>query len=100
MPAIWVAGISPPQERPLSQSTFLKAAVPDRPTFETWLEFWFLLGAHGGMSDVSVILQALSNMPDWVRQDLAAKDAAVRQRAEETLAAIIAAAVNTKQKDA
>jgi hypothetical protein len=34
-------------------------------------------------------------MSDWVRQDLASKDATVRQRAEETLAAIIAAAVGS-----
>jgi hypothetical protein len=35
-------------------------------------------------------------MSDWVRQDLAST---VRQRAEETLAAIIAAAVDSEQNE-
>lgn len=39
------------------------------------------------------ILAALVRMPDWLRRDLSSKDDANRQRAEEALSAIIAAAV-------
>jgi hypothetical protein len=42
------------------------------------------------------IRAALARAPVWVRVDLAAKDDAVKERAEETLAAMIAAALETK----
>ncbi len=41
----------------------------------------------------SVILAAVERAPDWVRRDLVAKDEASRQRAEESLAAIVASAL-------
>ena len=34
-----------------------------------------------------VLLKAVARLPDWMRHDLAAKDAALRTRAEEALAA-------------
>ena len=40
------------------------------------------------MSDT--ILRILERTPQWIRHDLLATDAAVRQRAEETLAIMIA----------
>lgn len=36
---------------------------------------------------------AVQHMPEWVRHDLASKEPLVRERAEETLAAIIIAAL-------
>ena len=39
------------------------------------------------------ILAAVERTPDWVRRDLAGKDEAGRGRAEESLAAIIANAL-------
>jgi hypothetical protein len=41
----------------------------------------------------ATITKVIENAPDWLRQDLALKDAAFRTRAEETLAAMIAAAL-------
>ena len=41
----------------------------------------------------ATIAAALEHMPEWVRHDLASKDARIRVRAQETLAAIIAAAL-------
>ena len=41
------------------------------------------------------ILHAIEHAPDWLRQDLISKDPQVRIRAEETLAAMIAAALRT-----
>lgn len=35
------------------------------------------------------VLAALQRVPDWLRRDMAASDVAVRERAEEALAAII-----------
>jgi hypothetical protein len=40
-----------------------------------------------------VIATVLGRAPEWVRGDLASRDEAVRRRAEETLAAMIAAAL-------
>ncbi|WP_335325309.1 DUF6771 family protein [Rhizorhabdus wittichii] len=37
--------------------------------------------------------KVVEHAPSWLRQDLASKDAAVRVRAEDTLAAMIAAAL-------
>ncbi len=46
-------------------------------------------------SDLTKIIEAaLARAPDWVRQDLTAKDPRVRARAEGTLAAMIAAALD------
>ncbi len=41
----------------------------------------------------ATITDSLSRMPDWIRHDLAIRDPAMRLRAEETLAAMIAAAI-------
>jgi len=40
-----------------------------------------------------IVSERLARVPAWVRSELSAKDAAVRERAEETLAALIAAAL-------
>ena len=40
------------------------------------------------------ITAVLARAPDWLRNDLAARDATMRERAEETLAAMIAAALD------
>jgi hypothetical protein len=40
-----------------------------------------------------IVLMVLVRAPEWVRHDLAAKDAAIRARAEEALAAMIANAL-------
>jgi bifunctional ADP-heptose synthase (sugar kinase/adenylyltransferase) len=42
----------------------------------------------------STVLRVIERAPQWVRHDLESKDAALRVRAEETLAAMIAAALN------
>ena len=39
------------------------------------------------------VLAALVRLPDWMRRDLSSKDAATRQRAEESIAATIASAL-------
>jgi hypothetical protein len=39
------------------------------------------------------IAKVVEHAPGWLRQDLASKDSAVRTRAEDTLAAMIAAAL-------
>jgi hypothetical protein len=41
----------------------------------------------------SIILGVVERAPQWVRRDLEAKDAGVRARAEETLAAMITSAL-------
>lgn len=41
----------------------------------------------------SLILAAIERAPQWVRHDLGSKDQAVRCRAEETLAAMVANAL-------
>lgn len=45
------------------------------------------------------ILRVVERAPEWMRRDLDSKDAVVRIRAEEALAAMIADALN-KQNDA
>lgn len=40
-----------------------------------------------------IIAATVARMPEWIRHDLVAKDAAIRARAEETLAAMIAGAL-------
>lgn len=47
------------------------------------------------MDDItkSIILSTVERAPQWVRHDLTSKDAAVRGRAEETIAAMIANAL-------
>lgn len=37
----------------------------------------------------ALVLRMIERMPQWIRHDLAAKDESTRQRAEETLAAMI-----------
>lgn len=39
----------------------------------------------------------ITHAPDWLRQDLASKDSNLRARAEETLAAMIAAALDDRK---
>lgn len=46
----------------------------------------------------TTILQVIDRAPQWVRHDLEAKDAAIRARAQETLAAMISAALQDLQK--
>jgi hypothetical protein len=49
-----------------------------------------------GMSSketLAIITDALAGTPEWVRTDLASRDQTIRNRAEETLAAIIGAAL-------
>jgi hypothetical protein len=41
----------------------------------------------------STILAVIDRAPQWVRHDLESRDSAIRARAEETLAAMIAAAL-------
>lgn len=41
-----------------------------------------------------VLRDLLARAPEWIRTDLASKDAITRSRAEETLAAMIEAALN------
>jgi len=41
----------------------------------------------------ATVQRVLERAPQWVRHDMAVKDASVRQRAEETLAAMIASAL-------
>jgi len=41
----------------------------------------------------ALIVKAIKHAPDWLRHDLTSKDMTVRLRAEETLAAMIAAAL-------
>ncbi|NYI23821.1 hypothetical protein [Sphingobium indicum] len=43
----------------------------------------------------TLIMTILSRAPQWIRHDLLSKDASVKQRAEETLAAMIANALAT-----
>lgn len=45
---------------------------------------------------VATVQRVLERAPQWVRHDMAVKDAIVRQRAEETLAAMIASALSEK----
>ena len=46
----------------------------------------------------ALITTALAKTPQWIRHDLCAQDPAVRLRAEESLAARIAAAVSKDAK--
>ena len=41
------------------------------------------------------IMKVVEGMPEWLRQDLLSKDAILRTRAEETLSAMIAAALSS-----
>lgn len=47
----------------------------------------------------ALVAEVLRHAPEWVRHDLAARDRAVRLRAEETLAAMIAAALRADRQD-
>ena len=39
------------------------------------------------------VVTMLARTPEWIRHDLASKDASLRSRAEETLASLIVAAI-------
>lgn len=45
---------------------------------------------------IDVVTKLLGRAPEWIRKDLAAKDALTRTRAEEALAALIGAALAAK----
>lgn len=48
----------------------------------------------GVMNETQALIRTiLARAPEWLRHDLAAKDAVVRQRAEETLAAMVSDAL-------
>jgi hypothetical protein len=47
----------------------------------------------------STILKVLERTPQWVRHDLESKDALIRSRAEETLAAMIASSLDGVKPD-
>ncbi|WP_132270126.1 DUF6771 family protein [Novosphingobium sp. PhB57] len=52
-------------------------------------------------NDITLIIsQVLERTPQWIRHDLEAKDPAIRIRAEETLAAMIARALEDRASDA
>lgn len=46
-----------------------------------------------------LLAKAVTRLPDWVRHDLAAKDSIVRQRAEETLVAMIVNALGQRTNE-
>ncbi len=47
----------------------------------------------GATNIAAVVTRILSRAPEWIRKDLAARDALTRERAEEALAALISAAL-------
>ena len=47
---------------------------------------------------VELVSGVLGRAPEWVRGDLASKDDGIRRRAEETLAAMITAALETQDR--
>jgi hypothetical protein len=47
----------------------------------------------------AVVTRLLGRAPDWIRKDLASKDALTRTRAEEALAALISAALSAKREE-
>lgn len=56
----------------------------------------------GSMKDAipQVVLQTVTRVPDWIRHDLNSKDATLRLRAEETLAAILVSAIEAGNAEA
>lgn len=49
---------------------------------------------------IDLLTRTVTRLPDWVRHDLAAKDSAVRLRAEETLIAMIVNVLSEGTNDA
>jgi hypothetical protein len=49
-------------------------------------------------NNAAIILQTVERAPQWVRRDLCSSDPAARTQAEETLAAMIADALNRKNE--
>lgn len=49
-------------------------------------------------NNAAIILQTVERAPQWVRRDLCSSDPAARTQAEETLAAMIADALNKKDE--
>lgn len=49
---------------------------------------------------MKTVLTLLQRAPEWLRHDIGAKDSGVRSRAEETLAAMIEAALRANGSDA
>jgi hypothetical protein len=62
-------------------------------TVQQWLVPRRALVERGGMSSIepAALAELLRHLPEWIRNDLAAKDASLRTRAEEALAAMISA---------
>lgn len=48
---------------------------------------------------MKTVLTVLQRAPEWLRHDISAKDSGVRNRAEETLAAMIEAALHENGSD-
>jgi hypothetical protein len=48
--------------------------------------------------DLQTLISVMARTPEWMRHDLSAKEPAIRTRAEEALAVIIASALR-KRKD-
>lgn len=48
---------------------------------------------------IAIVTSVLERAPTWVRVDLSAKDPAARARAEETLGAMVAAALKNQGQD-
>ncbi|WP_311722269.1 DUF6771 family protein [Sphingomonas sp. BK345] len=46
---------------------------------------------------LDLIAAVVSRTPDWIRRDLSSTEPALRQRAEEALAAMLAAAIGGRQ---
>ena len=76
---------------------FLSSAVP------IWKMGFVAYSARGNIKEGAIgmtetltttVLQVIERTPQWVRHDLESKEPAVRIRAEETLAAMIAAALH------
>ena len=42
----------------------------------------------------NIVSAVVARLPEWIRSDLASKDASARERAEETLAAMVVAAAS------
>ena len=47
---------------------------------------------------MKAVLPVIERVPEWIRHDLGAKDAIIRSRAEETLAAMIASALKEQDR--
>jgi len=69
------------------------ARPPPHANVQQWLVPSRAVAERGGMSSIepAALAELLRHLPEWIRNDLAAKDASLRTRAEEALAAMISA---------